>query len=144
MEKRLRELRQEKNMTQAQLAETINVARQAISSWERGETKPSSDNLVQLSQVYGVSVDYLLGKEETKTIPPAEKPQEEKKTPSGACRRLLYIGIVVVMAAALLLISVLFFQLRAKTAQRGEPIPMEDLSVDTLGVTGTGFHFKDR
>ena len=53
-------LRKEKGLTQASLAETLNVSRQAISRWEVGTAVPSTDNLKVLSNLYGVPVDYLL------------------------------------------------------------------------------------
>lgn len=53
-------LRKQKGLTQSDLAETLNVSRQAISRWEVGTAAPSTDNLKMLSNLYGVSVDYLL------------------------------------------------------------------------------------
>lgn len=57
---RLIDLRRQKNLTQEQLADKINVSRQTISKWERGETSPDSDNLIALAMLYGISLDYLL------------------------------------------------------------------------------------
>ena len=57
---KLTQLRREKSLTQASLAETLNVSRQAISRWEVGTAVPSTDNLKVLSNLYGVPVDYLL------------------------------------------------------------------------------------
>lgn len=53
-------LRKQKGLTQSNLAETIDVSRQAISRWEVGTAVPSTDNLKALSNLYGVPVDYLL------------------------------------------------------------------------------------
>lgn len=53
-------LRKQKGLTQSDLADTLNVSRQAISRWEVGTAAPSTDNLKMLSNLYGVSVDYLL------------------------------------------------------------------------------------
>ena len=53
-------LRKEKGLTQMELAERLNVSRQAISRWEVGAALPSTDNLKTLGELYGVSVDYLL------------------------------------------------------------------------------------
>lgn len=53
-------LRKQKGLTQSDLAETLNVSRQAISRWEVGTAAPSTDNLKMLSNLYGVSADYLL------------------------------------------------------------------------------------
>lgn len=57
---KLASLRKKKGLTQLELAEKLNVSRQAISRWEVGAAVPSTDNLKILSELYGVSVDYLL------------------------------------------------------------------------------------
>lgn len=59
---RLRELREEKQLTQEELGKLINVSRQAISSYESEETEPSISNLVKLADILNVSLDYLLGR----------------------------------------------------------------------------------
>lgn len=47
--------------TQQQLAAVLFVNQTAVSQWERGVTVPSAQILRKLSQIYGVSIDYLLG-----------------------------------------------------------------------------------
>ena len=53
-------LRRQGKMSQEQLAEKVLVSRQAVSKWELGESLPDVDNIVQLSNVFGVTTDYLL------------------------------------------------------------------------------------
>jgi len=53
-------LRKQKGLTQMDLAEKLNVSRQAISRWEVGAAIPGTDNLKVLGELYGVSIDYLL------------------------------------------------------------------------------------
>ena len=57
-------LRKGKGLTQLELAEAVNVSRQAVSKWESGGSIPSTESLLCLSQLYGVSVDYLLNERE--------------------------------------------------------------------------------
>lgn len=61
-------LRKEKGLSQLALAEKLNVSRQAISRWETAAAYPSTDNLALLSDLYGVPVDYLIGKEEGRPL----------------------------------------------------------------------------
>lgn len=58
---RLAELRRTHGLSQEELAERLGVSRQAISKWERAESSPDTDNLIALAQLYGVSLDTLLG-----------------------------------------------------------------------------------
>lgn len=53
-------LRKKSGLSQEQLAEALNVSRQAISKWESGSAMPESDKLLALSNYFGVSLDYLL------------------------------------------------------------------------------------
>lgn len=57
---KLLKLRKENNLSQEELAEKLGISRQAISKWERGEASPDTDNLIQLSNLYRVSLDELL------------------------------------------------------------------------------------
>jgi len=59
---RLRELRTEQDMQQNQLAELVNLRPSAISKYETGATQPNIEMLCRLADVFGVSLDYLVGK----------------------------------------------------------------------------------
>lgn len=63
LDEKLVRLRKEKGLTQLDLAETVKVSRQAVSKWESGGGIPSTENLRGLSELYGVSIDYLLNED---------------------------------------------------------------------------------
>ena len=71
---RLAELRKLKGLSQEELADKLQVSRQAISKWERGEASPDTDNLIELAKIYDVSLDELVGLSSNK-----ENKKEEKK-----------------------------------------------------------------
>lgn len=52
--------RKQKGFTQSEVAEHLNVSFQAVSLWERGETSPDIEKLVELAALYGVTTDWLL------------------------------------------------------------------------------------
>ncbi|ERK31906.1 helix-turn-helix domain-containing protein [Clostridium intestinale] len=58
--KRIQELRKKINFSQEQLAEKLEVSRQAISKWELDQSIPDTDKIIQLSYLFRVSTDYLL------------------------------------------------------------------------------------
>lgn len=58
---RMKQLRQKANMTQSELARSLNVFSALISAYELGERKPSLKVLTQLADFFHVSSDYLLG-----------------------------------------------------------------------------------
>ena len=53
-------LRKSNRMSQEDLAEKLDVSRQAISRWESGTAMPDANNILQLSKLFGVTTDYLL------------------------------------------------------------------------------------
>ncbi len=57
----LKKLRLEKGFSQEKLGEIAHVSRQAVSRWENGETMPSVDTLKELSGIFGVTINMLLG-----------------------------------------------------------------------------------
>jgi transcriptional regulator with XRE-family HTH domain len=59
---RLKELRNEKNLSQQQLGTIVQATKMAISHWEHGHSEPSIAQLIALSDFFEVSVDYLVGK----------------------------------------------------------------------------------
>ena len=56
-------LRKENKLTQEEIATSLNVTRQTISNWETDNVKPTIDKVIGLSEIYGVSLDTLIGKE---------------------------------------------------------------------------------
>ena len=58
---RIKELREKQNLTQSGLAKKLNITRSAVNAWEMGISVPNVEKLVELSSLFNVSVDYLLG-----------------------------------------------------------------------------------
>lgn len=64
--KRLRELRLEKGLNQIDIANMLGVERSTYGKYETGDSSPDYEKLIQLSDFYQVSIDYLLGKTDVK------------------------------------------------------------------------------
>ena len=60
---RLRELRERKNLDKKTLAELCGLSKNQIGRYETGEIEPSAKSLMALADYFGVSIDYLLGRE---------------------------------------------------------------------------------
>ncbi len=85
---KLYQLRKKEGLSQEQLAEKLNVSRQAVSKWESGTSIPESEKLIAISDFFGVSLDYLLKDEESverQTVSPKK----------GARRGLWLLGLIV-------------------------------------------------
>lgn len=109
----IKNLRTTKNLSQDDLAEKLYISRQAVSKWENSEATPDIDKLVQLAEIFGVSLDYLvLGKEPEKEIVVEQRGKmnvweylnEESK------RSLTRGDVVVLIFLAVMLLGGLFIQ----------------------------------
>lgn len=65
---RIKQLRASNNMTQADLAKKLNITRSSVNAWEMGISTPSTTYIVELSQLFKVSTDYLLGLSNNTTL----------------------------------------------------------------------------
>lgn len=61
-------LRKKSGLSQEQLAEQLNVSRQAISKWESGQSIPESDKLITISKFFNITLDYLLKEDAEKEV----------------------------------------------------------------------------
>jgi len=68
MGEKLKSLRNEKKLTQKQVADQIGLAISAVSSYESGTRYPSYDVLVKLASIFHVSTDYLIGMTDTRNV----------------------------------------------------------------------------
>ena len=98
-------LRKKSGLSQEQLAEALNVSRQAISKWEGGSTTPESDKLLALSNYFGVSLDYLLKDGAPNAAPAAQISGSSMIHIDGSGIFLLLCVAAIAAGAALLLKS---------------------------------------
>ncbi len=58
---RLKELRIERNLSQLEIANILNMSKMAISHWEKGHSEPCIEQLKILANLFNVTIDYLVG-----------------------------------------------------------------------------------
>lgn len=68
LNERLKQLRKKNNLNQTQVAQKIGVSQNAYSRYELGTSEPKYFILSQLSELYGVTIEYILGKEDNQPI----------------------------------------------------------------------------
>lgn len=114
-------LRKEKELSQADLAEILNVSRQAISRWEVGTSVPSMDNLSALSRLYNVSVDSLMRPDNNAETIVKEQVNNEEKEEANIKRsysdflkivknRTLFASLALLAFAIVIVSFIVFFQ----------------------------------
>lgn len=70
---RLKELRVEKQMSQAKLAEVFNISQQAVSHYEKGLRDMDSNLITSIASYFDVTIDYLLGKSDIRNYDAPKK-----------------------------------------------------------------------
>ncbi len=65
---RIKSLREKQGKTQVELAKQLGITRSSVNAWEMGISVPSTQYIVELSNIFNVSTDFLLGVNSTATI----------------------------------------------------------------------------
>ena len=106
----LKKIRKEKNMSQEQLAEKVNVSRQSVSKWETGESYPEMNNILELCKIFNCNINDLIHTDMTdissldeeiimNVVKFNEKKQNQVKTLSNIISLIGKIGSIVLKVA---------------------------------------------
>ena len=125
---KLAELRNKKGLSQIAAAKALNVSRQAISRWETGASAPSTENLIELSRLYGVSMDELVnGGESGRTENEAES---AAAAPPRRTSRRLRLAVIALALAALAAIIGAYLSWRGESDDK--VIKVENMQEDVI------------
>lgn len=140
LKEKLMMLRGKQGLTQGELASKINVSRQTIYKWERGTAIPSTENLILLGELYGISLDELANGDLEETSggvavaveagadPPADEEAPRKRVG-------WWKGLVILIAAVTM---IYFVMLRDRGQEAPTPLPMEDMEWDYIDISNAG------
>lgn len=119
-------LRKQRGMTQMDLAEKLDISRQAVSRWEQGISEPSTENLVSIGKLFDVTVDALVNEDVQLQIgsavlvaEPEEKEMPEKRNKYSI---LKIVGIILFAVAVLLVVCI------GLVKDKQNPVPMDDIT----------------
>ena len=140
LQEKLSTLRKQHKITQMELADKLGVSRQAVSKWEQGTAFPSTENLIQLGKLYGVSIEVLttpeltldgVAQQKTNDTPPAEA----KPNTSGT-KRLIAVAAAGILLGGLIVGMVAF---SGGTKVPEETTPIKDLDREVITITDGNF-----
>ncbi len=140
LQEKLNILRKQHKLTQMELANELEVTRQAVSKWEQGTAFPSTENLIQLGKLYGVSIEVLttpeltldgVAQQKTNDTPPAEA----KPNTSGT-KRLIAVAAAGILLGGLIVGMVAF---SGGTKVPEETTPIKDLDREVITITDGNF-----
>lgn len=119
--KQLIHLRNIKGLSQEELASLLNVTRQSVSKWENDQALPDGEKIVRLSEIFGVTTDYLLKGKESDPIDiysrhdtkaganmSAEVTEILDNVHQMTTRKRHVIGIIILLAAIVVILGIAF------------------------------------
>lgn len=130
-------LRKQRGMTQMELAEKLDISRQAVSRWEQGVSEPSTENLVSIGKLFDVSVDALVNEnlqfqtESTVQVAVKENIAGDKDRYSIA----KIVGIMI-FAIAVVFVFICVGVCQKEPAPGKDPINIEDLEREIVNTDG--------
>ena len=143
LKEKLAELRSRRGLSQQDVAEALDVSRQAVSRWETGAAVPGRDSLLALSRLFGVSVEELVSPAGL-AAPPAEKPgkteeggelpepEADSHRPGEGSRRKKAAIWIAAAGAVLLLILLCVGVWLGREEEDEDYIPIEDMPVEKV------------
>ncbi len=133
LKQRLSERRKASGISQETAAERLNVSRQTIGRWEQGRSVPSMENMVKLSELYGVPLEDLV--QDVCELPatrrrekPASPPEEQPEAARGKPLIPTILAVIILLAA--ITVGVLYFQ-----GQAEDSISTSDLDSEVIDIS---------
>ena len=128
LEEKLVSLRKAKGLSQMNLAEMMNVSRQAISLWEVGTAVPSTDNLKYLGRLYDVPLEYLLNDD---APDPALQESEKNIEVSDTGPKRWVLMLIAIMAAVAVFLCAVFFRNESRKSVSMNEIERSEVETDS-------------
>jgi len=111
LSEKIHQLRKGRGLSQEELALQLTVSRQAISKWELGESVPDTENVIQISKLFGVSTDYLLlDAHEVHVNAPVENVNDGIAVEAGHRIKTIMCGFLLASIIALTISTVIWVQ----------------------------------
>ena len=149
---KLTQARKAARLTQADVAARLDVSRQAVSRWESGQSKPSTEKLLALAKIYDVSLDWLCSDvADEKTFEGVESSEDNEtnnvttSTEDKKKQKIRYIAIA--LAVGVITLACIWFATRPENEEMPgkqiEDMQNENVDVPDQGVNGFDFEWKD-
>ncbi len=143
-------LRREKGLSQEELAKELHISRQTVSRWETGTSVPSTENLIYLSRIYGMSLDELVNNgtdspenEQTERAEQTERTERRSSIGKAGMRAILAGEILAIcLAAAAILLCVHILNGNRRDAKpKGNPTKISDMEREEVRAEEEESHF---
>ena len=134
---KLYELRKKEGLSQEELAEKVGVSRQTISKWEMGQSSPEMEKLVNLSKLFSLSIDELVGNDVTNE---KENTSQEDVKPK---KKHIFLKVIIIICIIYFIICVTKFILLTRQVLITNSINEENYSIHKF-IVNTDDAFPDK
>ena len=141
LNEKLAHLRKKEGLSQIEVSEKLAVSRQAVSRWESGESRPSTDNLQALCKLYHVPLDHLLDDDtgipssiETNGTKKDQISETGQKKSADRGKRILIIGACVALIL-LALVAIIHIRGEKRNKRVGDMAVEENDQYPSVGVS---------
>ena len=155
LDEKLTQARKAAGLTQADVAARLDVSRQAVSRWEGGQSKPSTEKLLELAKIYDVSLDWLCSDAADGNLYEAVKSAEDDGTNNATAnaagaenkkkRKLRYIASA--LTVGVIALACIWLAARPENGDvpsiQFEDMKNENVDMPDQGVNGFDFEWKD-
>lgn len=146
-------LRKQKGMTQMDLAEKLDISRQAVSRWEQGISEPSTENLVSIGKLFDVTVDALVNEDVQLQVGSAvqiavkdQEPCENTDFFRGSSHKKSMKQVIAACVVAVMLVLIVFlycFRKENSSQEPNKPVSVDELERGRLEEFGAGELFLE-
>lgn len=148
LSQKLKTLRKKRGLSQLELAEVLHVSRQAITGWEAGTSRPSTENMQSLSRLYNVPIEILL--DDTVTAEPgpekilvADRPEETREPEREKFRKgRRYKSIAIIISFLLIMIAIVILVHRGAGQEGSEVISFDEMESESVDDSGDTSKFQ--
>ena len=130
---KLFDLRKQKGLSQEDLADKLDVSRQTISKWETGQTTPEMEKLIEMSKLFEITIDELVGNE--REIKEEKSSSKEENTKSKHKKKHILLKIILTIVLIYILISIYKYIAMTVIINKGQSACKEDYSVFSIMFT---------
>ena len=129
-------LRKSNGMSQEDLAEKLDVSRQAISRWESGAAMPDANNILQLSKLFDVTTDYLLNDDyqSDNDLPKIKEVQNDNLGQIMIYLVTLEVMILLMQFMTMFILQNVFFKTSYSSLEINITVPCRGVNTPVVGV----------
>ena len=140
LDKKLTRLRKREGLSQAEVSEELDVSRQAVTKWETGQSRPSTENLQSLSKLYNVPLEYLLDDSKELSFNGMTSAEIVGESKSNIKEKRKRVSILIIIGTLVLACCIALVVALSEGSQK--TLDLEEIPGEVMPATESDFNFR--